>query len=325
MSAGRVLVTGATGVVGRLAIPKLLERGYRVTAVGRTPAKRAELTALGADAIELDIFDVDAARRAMAGHDAAINLATHIPASTLRTLLPRSWRENDHVRRDGSAVLVHAALHAGVSRFVQESFAPVYEDGGAQWIDEEWPQRPTPYNRTVLDAERSATEFTAAGGTGVILRFAGLYGPDAFLRDMIGVVRRGWGPLPGRADAYWSSASHEDAASAVVAALEVPAGVYNVCDDEPLTRREWADVLADAAGAPRPRLLPPWMAALGGATMKLLSRSQRMTNARLKAVSRWSPRWRSAREGAPAAMRSLLDAEPRPAASNGARSKGVAT
>ena len=46
MTAARVLVTGATGVVGRLAIPHLLARGHRVTAVGRTPEKRAELTAL---------------------------------------------------------------------------------------------------------------------------------------------------------------------------------------------------------------------------------------------------------------------------------------
>jgi len=325
MSAGCVLVTGATGVVGRLAIPKLLERGYRVTAVGRTAAKHSELTALGAEAIALDMFDLDAARRAMAGHDAVINLATHMPASTFRMLLPWSWRENDRVRRDGSAVLVHAALHGGVSRFIQESFAPIYEDGGTQWIDEGWPQRPTRYNQTVLDAERSAAQFTAAGRTGVVLRFAGFYGPDALLGALIGVVRRGWAPLPGRADAYWSAVSHEDAASAVVAALEVPAGAYNVCDDEPLTRREWADVLADAAGAPRPKLLPRWMALLGGATMELLSRSQRMTNARLKGVSGWSPRWRSARDGVRAAVRTWLDAEPAAAASIGARSKGLAT
>jgi nucleoside-diphosphate-sugar epimerase len=131
---------------------------------------------------------------------------------------------------------------------------------------------------------------------------------------MIGVVRRGWSPLPGHPAAYWSSVSHEDAASAVVAALEAPAGVYNVCDDEPLTRREWADVLADAVGAPRVRLMPRWIAALGGATLELLSRSQRMTNAKLEDATVWTPRWRSAREGLRAAVRALLsqDAKPTP-------------
>jgi nucleoside-diphosphate-sugar epimerase len=179
----------------------------------------------------------------------------------------------------------------------------VYDDGGARWIDEQWPQRPAPYNRTVLDAERAAARFAAGGGAGVVLRFAGFYGPDPFLRDMLDVVRRGWAPLPGPAGAYWSSVSHDDAAAAVLAALDVPAGAYNVCDDEPLTRREWADALAQGAG--RPRLMPGWLAAVGGATMELLSRSQRMTNGKLKGASGWAPRWRSARAGLRAAVGAL--------------------
>jgi nucleoside-diphosphate-sugar epimerase len=310
----RVLVTGATGVVGRLVLPQLLARGRRVTAVGRTAEKRAQLWALGADPIALDLCDVAAARRALAGHDAVVNLATHMPSSLLQALLPWAWRENDRVRRDGSAALVQAAIDTGVSRFVQESFAPVYEDGGDRWIDEDWPQRPTPYNRTVLDAEKSAARFAAAGGAAVVLRFAGFYGPDPFLREMIRAVQRGWAPLPGRAGAYWSSVSHEDAAAAVIAALALPSGRYNVCDDEPLTRREWADALANAAGLRPPRLLPGWIVALGGRTMELLSRSQRMTNARLKNASGWTPRWRSVRDGLRVAVRALgSDAPGRPA------------
>ena len=54
----------------------------------------------------------------------------------LRMLLPWSWRENDRIRREGSAILAEAAIAAGVERLVQESFAPVFEDGGDRWIDE---------------------------------------------------------------------------------------------------------------------------------------------------------------------------------------------
>jgi nucleoside-diphosphate-sugar epimerase len=240
-----------------------------------------------------------------------INLATHMPSSSLRMLLPWSWHENDRVRREGSAALVEAALSAGVSRFVQESFAPVYQDGGEQWIDESWPMRPARYNRTVLDAEGSAARFAAGGGEALVLRFADFYGPDALLREMIGMVRRGWSPLVGPAGAYWSSVSHEDAASAVVAALDAPAGTYNVCDDDPLTRRQWAEVLADAAGAPRLRLLPAWLTGFGGSAMELLSRSQRMTNAKLKGATGWTPAWPSAREGLRAAVRALRPDAPR--------------
>jgi nucleoside-diphosphate-sugar epimerase len=301
---GTVFVTGATGVVGRLAVPELVQRGWQVTAVGRSSEKRAALSAMGARAVELDIFDGAAARRALGGHDAVINLATHMPSSVFRTMFRRSWRENDRVRREGSATLVDAALAVGVRRFIQESFAPVYEDGGDQWIDEHWPMRPTSYNRTVLDAEEAAARFTMGGGAGVVLRFASFYGADAFLREMVKVARRGWMPIPGSPDSYWSSLAHADAATAVVAALGVPPGVYTIADDEPLTRREWADVLASAIGAKRLRFMPTWMFALS-ATMRLLSRSQRMSNAAFKWATGWSPTWTSARVGLPVAVRAL--------------------
>ena len=107
-----------------------------------------------------------------------------------------------------------------------------------------------------------------------------------------------------------------------MAALDVPAGTYNVCDDEPLTRREWADALAEAAGAPRPRLSPGWIASFGG-IIELLSRSQRVTNAKLKAASGWTPHWRSAREGLRSAVRTLYSDDSRTAAIFNAPSKGV--
>jgi nucleoside-diphosphate-sugar epimerase len=301
----RIFVTGATGEVGRHVVPELVRRGYGVTGVGRSEAKRAELVAMGASAVALDMFDGVAARRTLDGHDVVINLATHMPPSSFRMMLPWEWRENDRVRREGSATLTSAALAVGVKRFIQESFAPMYEDSGEQWIDERWPVRPVRYNRSTLDAERSAVGISAAGGAGVVLRFAGFYGPDALMRDMVAVVRRGWWPLPGRGDAYWSAIHHVDAASAVVAALGVPAGIYNVCDDDPLTRAEWAATLAAAVGARPPRLVPVWLTRLGGSLMELLSRSQRMSNATLKRASGWAPKRPSAREGLPEVARAL--------------------
>ena len=301
----RVLLTGATGVVGVHALPLLLARGFEVTAVGRSEAKRKALESLGARAIALDIFDESAARAALEGIGVVINLATHIPASAMKMLLPWSWKENDRVRREGSSALARAARAAGVRRFMQESFAPIYEDGGDRWIDESWPLRPAPYNRTILDAERSALRFSEEGGEGVILRFASFYGPDPMLREMIATARRGLAPMAGSPSAYWSSIAHEDAASAVVALVDAPAGVYNVCDNVPLTRREWLGTLCAAAGIKVPRPMPRIMAMLGGKTVELLSRSQRMSNRKLKTATEWSPKYPSAKEGLPAAVRAL--------------------
>ena len=301
----RIFVTGATGAVGAHAVPQLVAKGHAVTAIGRSDAKRGQLEAAGATAIALDIFDRAATRAALRGYDVLINLATHMPRSTGRMLLPWAWRENDRIRREGSAALVDAAIDVEVSRFIQESFAPVYEDGGEGWIDEIAPIRPAPYNHTVLDAERSAARFAAYGGTGIVLRFAAFYGVDQSLRDVVKVVRSGWSPLPGSPNAYWSSVAHIDAAAATVAVLDAPSGLYNICDDDPLTRREWVAVVAAAIGAPPPKPLPHLIATLGGKTAELLSRSQRLSNGKLKSATGWQPKWPSAREGLPAAIKQL--------------------
>jgi nucleoside-diphosphate-sugar epimerase len=298
----RIFITGATGVVGAHAVPLLIAQGHDVTAIGRSPEKRARLQATGARAVELDTFDVAATRRALEGITTVINLATHMPSSSFQMMLRWKWRENDLIRREGSAALVQAALAAGVHRFIQESFAPVYEDGGDKWIDESWPLRPAPYNRTTLDAERSAAHFTEKGGAGIVARFAGFYGPDSTLREMIAVVKKGYSPLPGAFTAYWSSVAHEDAATAVVSLVDAPAGAYNVCDDAPVTRGEFAGTLAQAIGVKEPKPMPGLLAALGGKTMELLSRSQRMSNAKLKSTTGWAPKWPSAKEGLPAAI-----------------------
>ncbi len=309
MNASKVLVTGATGVVGRRLVPCLLRNGHRVVVIARPSERRQGLERAGATAADADLFDVRSLRRAASGCDVVVNLATHMPTSSTQMMHLSAWKENDRVRREGSANLVEAALAEGVGRFVQESFAPLYPDSGDRWIGEETPLKPVRYNRTVLDAERSAQRFTKAGGTGVILRFAGFYGRDSrFLLEAIEQVQRGRAFLPGPPDAYFSSVSHHDAATAAAAALAIPAGAYNVVDDEPVTRREYFDSLAGAIGGPTPKLLPFWAKWLLGSLGEVLARSLRISNAKLKGVSPWKPKYPSVREGWPAMVRAMLRA-----------------
>src|SRR3989441_12838719 len=125
MSPHRVFLAGATGVIGRRVVPLLVAAGHRVTAVGRAPDKRAALERAGAAAIELDLFDAAAVRRAVAGHDVVINLATHIPPSS-RAFVPGAWRGTKPMRRLVSHNLVTAVLSSGGGRFIHESVAPNY-------------------------------------------------------------------------------------------------------------------------------------------------------------------------------------------------------
>ena len=297
-----VFVTGATGVIGTRALPLLIEAGHTVTAVTRSAANREALRRAGATPVEASLFDVASLRQAIEGHDAVINLATHIPSSTSKMMMRWAWRTNDRIRRNGSAALAAAAHSAGVRRFIQESFAPIYPDHGADWIDEQMTVAPVSYNKSVLDAERSAKWFTDRGGVGVALRFGALYGPDAILAEMLKLIEKGWSPLPGDPRAYISSLAQDDAASAVVAALNVPAGIYNVVEDEPMPRGEWAATLARAADLPAPKQLPRWVVPIGGSLMRLLARSQRISNAKFREAAKWTPAYPSARDAWPAIL-----------------------
>ena len=153
-------------------------------------------------------------------------------------------------------------------------------------------------NRSLVDAERSAQRFSGGARTGIVLRFAALYGPDSwFTRDLIRYVRRGFVPMPGAAESYVSSVSHDDAATAVVGALLARAGTYNVVDDEPMRRRAFVDSLAEVLGVGAPRLAPPWTKHLFGSLGEMLARSVRVSNRKLREECAWVPKYPSMREG----------------------------
>jgi nucleoside-diphosphate-sugar epimerase len=296
----KIFVAGGTGAIGRHAVPALVGAGHDVTAVARSDHKAGALSAQGATPVRVSIFDAEALAPVVAGHDAVVNIATHVPP-TRQAGRRSAWAEHDRIRRQGSAALTAAALEAGVERYVQEAIVFTYPDRGDEWIDEDVPfDVPEPCG-TPDAAEEAVRRFAEAGGTGVVLRYGAFYGPGS---EQTGVVvrwaRRHVGFLVGRPADYTSSIHVTDAGAAVAAAVSAPAGTYNVVDDGPLTKREVAAAVGDAVGA-RPwvhvpgRLTPLMLR--GQPAAALLARSQRVSNARFKAATGWAPQYPSVREG----------------------------
>jgi len=272
----KIFIAGGSGVIGRRVVPMLRSQGHEVTAPSSS---------------EVSVFSPGNALR---GHDVVINLATRIPPAS-KAMMPGAWRATAKIRREASAILIKAAAAAGVKRFIQESFAPIYAAQGDRWIDETSPIKPARYNRAIADAERNAASFP---GDWVVLRFAFFYGPDSdFTQQMMGMVRKGWAASFGSPDGFISSVSHDDAAAAVVAALTIPPGIYNVVDDEPLTKRDFNNALADALGVKHPRFLPSWVRYFAGSLGETLARSQRISNRKLREASSWRPVHPSASDG----------------------------
>lgn len=304
----KAFVAGATGVIGRRVVARLVEAGGDVTGVARSEPKEAELRALGATPVRVSLFDRDAVARAVAGHDVVCNLATAIPTGE-RAADPVAWEANDRLRREGSRNLADAALATGAGRYVQESLTLLYADGGEDVLDEAAPLEPTAVTACALEAEAQAERFAAGGGVGVALRFGLFYGDDsAHSVDAMEALRSGQPPELGPAEAYRSSVTTDDAASAVVAALGAPSGTYNVAD-RPVRRAEFVEALARALGVAPPAQptvvpdLPP--------EHRMLLRSQRASSERFTAATGWRPRFPSAREGWPFVVAELRRREER--------------
>jgi nucleoside-diphosphate-sugar epimerase len=294
----RIFLAGATGVMGRRLLPLLAAGGHEVVALARGEAGRALVRGTGAEPVAVDLFDPAALREAVAGCDAVVNMATRIPVGP-QAALRGAWRENDRIRSEGSRNLVDAALAAGATRYVQESIVFPYRDQGAAWITEDAPVELEFQLFSAIEAEAQAARFTAQSGergTGVALRFGMFLDEDSgHTRDAVKMLRRRQSPLFGALDAYAASVMVRDAARAVVAALDAPAGLYNVVDDEPLTRRDHLAAAAAAFGLATPRPLPEAIGKLP--RVRVLARSQRVSNAKFKEATGWAPEYHSAREG----------------------------
>jgi nucleoside-diphosphate-sugar epimerase len=294
----KIFVTGGTGVVGTRAVPALVAGGHDVTVVARSKAKADLVRSMGANPAEVDLFDAEAVKAVVDGHQVVAHLATHIPDLTAgRT--PSAWAENDRLRTEAAAHLVDAALATGVERVIQESICFPYDDQGDRWITESDPTDHIGPFSGAAAAEAANARFAAEGGTGVVLRFAQFYAPDASHTVAFNkLLRRRLNPFIGPPANYMSSIHAEDAGAAVAAALGAPSGIYNVGDDEPLTRREGGRLAAARLGKGRPFSPPTWALRLMG-DAPLLAKSLRISNAAFKEATGWSPSHPSIRDSWP--------------------------
>ncbi len=297
-----VYIAGGTGAIGTRLIRQLVERGHRVTATTRDPARTAGLQRLGAHAVVVDGLDSAAVGEAVATAepDAVVHQMTALAGKLDPKHFDRSFAMTNRLRTEGLDHLLAAAQAGGVRQVVAQSFTgwPNIRSGG--WVkDEEDPLDPEPpkAQRESLAAIRYLEE-TVQKADGAVLRYGGFYGDAG--NPLLPVVRKRQFPLVGGGSGYISLVHLDDAARATVLALEQNAhGVFNIVDDEPAPASEWLPYLAECLGAKPPRHLPVWVARLaaGEVAVSMLTRTRGSSNARAKRELGWELRWPSWRDG----------------------------
>jgi nucleoside-diphosphate-sugar epimerase len=252
-SSRRRLIIGC-GYLGKRVASRWLAAGDTVYATTRSRAHADQFEAMGLHPLQGDVT-------------AAADAANRLP--TLPTVDTVLWA----VGFDRTAPASYEDVHVtglqrlldrlpGQPRFIFISSTGVWGDGSGGFVNETTPPTPAREAGRALVAAEARLQ-AHRHGPGVVLRLAGLYGPDRLPR--LADLQAGK-PLP--ADpASWLNLIHIDDAAAVacdVAELSAPRPLYVVSDGSPIRRRDWYEGLARITGNPSPAWDPAASQSRGG-------------------------------------------------------------
>ena len=264
----RVLVTGASGLLGGRTALALAERGDQVTVLQRRPA------GLGLPEVLADVADAAAVRQALAGQDAVVHLAAKVN-------ITGPWSAYERANVVGTRSVVDACLSTGVQRLVQVSSPSVAHAGASLVGVPAGPADPArargSYARSKAVAEQIALAADGDQLAVVAIRPHLVWGPGD--TQLVGrIVERARSrrlPLIGSGAALVDSTYLPNAVDALVAALnhcpQAHGQALVVTNGEPLPIAELLGGICVAAGVPVPhRHVPPALAWAAGAVAELI-------------------------------------------------------
>jgi 2-alkyl-3-oxoalkanoate reductase len=313
--ADRVLVTGATGVVGGAAVRALLAQGHTVVTAQRGELSN-DLRELGAEQSRVDIRDQDALMRALQGCDAVVHAAAKVDVIG-------PWGDYFDINVTGTRSVVAAAQACGVHRFVYVSSPSVAHAGrpliGADAAPADPQNARSHYSRSKGIAE---TEVLAADRDDfrvLVLRPHLVWGPrdTQLTARIVQRARAGRLFLIGTGGALIDTTYIDNAGEALAAAVNRVAHAdahgrsFVVSNGEPRTVAEMLTRIARSAGAGDPKATVPFVIARAGGSVvsglwqrtgrpgeppmtafvaEQLATAHWFDQSRVRSVLQWSPR-----------------------------------
>ena len=301
----KVLVTGASGFLGKFVCAELRDRGHEVAALVRRPGTEPPDT----KAVEGDLTDVSTLAWGLerTRPDCVFHLAAEIASQ-------RSSARIEEVNVEGTRRLVDACLAVDdAPRFMFASTVVTGDAHGAELDETTALPVETAYGRSKQMGERLVRE---SGLEHVIIRPSHVYGPGGwFVEEFVNRLRQpGRFAVIGKGDNWWDVVRVEDVATAFANAAEsAPDGaIYHVVDDEPIRFYDFVALIAQALGVGEPRRIPAVLARLvaGSDPVQAVVRSARSSNRRIKDELLWRPQWTTAHKGVPDAVARLAAGAP---------------
>ncbi len=258
----KVLVTGASGMLGAATARALADRGDEVTVLQRRPA------GLGLTEVLADVADAVAVRRTVDGHDAVVHLAAKVNVTG-------AWAGYERANIHGTQSVVDACRQVGVARLVHVSSPSVAHGGDSLVGASAGPADPvsarSPYARSKARAEQIALGADGPTLAVVAIRPHLVWGPGdtQLIARIVERGRTGRLPIIGSGAVLVDSTYVANAVDALLAALDRCPQAHGqplvVTNGEPLPIAELLAKICAAAGVPGPgRRVPTGLAKLGG-------------------------------------------------------------
>ena len=244
------LVIGGTGPTGPHIVQGLLDRSYDVTILHRGTHEPPDLPEV--PHIHADPHFEETLREALGTTDYDLVLGMYGRAAVVASVL--AGRCEDYVSISGVPVYVgynhpHIADPFGMAIFATEESRLV----DTLDVDDDSPIALT-FAQKILATERKVA---AHQPNATIFRYPAIYGPRNIIPWEWSVVKRvldqrPWMLLPDHGLAIHSRCAAENAAHAILLALDQPAAargqVFNVADDQQFSLRQWVEIISAAAG-----------------------------------------------------------------------------
>jgi nucleoside-diphosphate-sugar epimerase len=266
----RVLIIGC-GYVGLPLGAELTKLGHQVIGVRRSADHSAELKAAGIEPLIADVSRPSDLAKLSVPFDWIINLVSSSKGGA------EEYRE---VYLNGTRNLIEWLAAAPPKKFVYTSSTSVYGQTDGSAVKESSPTDPqTETGKLLIETERILAE--AAGKKilpAVILRVAGIYGPDRghFFQQYLKDAAK----IPGKGDRFINMIHRDDLIGIILVALKSgrPGEIYNAVDDEPVAQIHFFRWLSETLG----KWMPPFASEAENATRKRGLTNKKVSNRRLK-------------------------------------------
>ena len=251
----RVLVTGATGLIGSAVCDALLARGEEVVGLSRDPAK-ARSTNPTVSWHAWDPANERPPEAAFEGVDAVVNLIGEEINQRLTDEAKRRIRDS-RVRATKNLVDGMLAANPQPATLISQAAIGIYGDRGEAIVDESTPPGDGFLPQIVVEWENEARRAEGPGVRVVIFRTGLVLDPDGGLLKQLGLpFKLGLGgPLAG-GGFYMPWIHRDDDVGLILWALDTPqvSGTLNATAPNPVTNREFSQALGRALH--RPSLIP---------------------------------------------------------------------